>query len=455
MEYRKMLLVASTSLLLAACSHHTFKIPEAQTQHHQANPSDQIVWAINSGGDAYLSSDGIQYQADAIKMTSGDASHVVIAKGTILGTQDPNLYLSSRQGETIAYQQPLANGTYSVTLRFAEDQWTQEGKRQFSVWIEDQQRIPVIDVVNDRDGRNMTSYDISVPNVELADGQLNIDFKAVTGNASISAIVVRKPYQVDKDWHLVWQDEFNQDGRVDETKWNYELWAPKRVNEELQRYTDRSENVRQQGGNLIIEARRDFFQGDEYSSARITSAGKGDLLYGRVEVRAKLPDGLGTWPAIWMMPSDFDAYAESCEDPTDEQKLCNSWPNSGEIDILEHVGFDEGRIHSTMHNKAFFWKNFKQRKGALYEPDVTHNFHLYAMEWSPERIDVFIDDTLYFSYINDHQGWQSWPFDKPFHVILNIAVGGGWGGIKGVADDIWPKQMLIDYVRLYQKKSLT
>ncbi len=174
MEYRNMLLVASTSLLLAACSQHTFKIPEAQTQHHQANPSDQIVWAINSGGDAYLSSDGIQYQADAIKMASGDASHVVIAKGTILGTQDPNLYLSSRQGETIAYQQPLANGTYSVTLRFAEDQWTREGKRQFSVWIEGQQRIPVIDVVNDRDGRNMTSYDISVPNVELEKGQLKL-----------------------------------------------------------------------------------------------------------------------------------------------------------------------------------------------------------------------------------------------------------------------------------------
>jgi beta-glucanase (GH16 family) len=237
------------------------------------------------------------------------------------------------------------------------------------------------------------------------------------------------------DYALVWADEFDKDGFYDDTKWNIEVEPPGWVSEELQNYVNRVENARVENGSLVIEARLDNFGGHPYSSARLNSAHKGDLLYGRVEVRAKLPKGRGTWPAIWMMPTD-NAYG--------------AWPDSGEIDVMEHVGYDPGVVHATTHCHNFQWKNNTQKTALTTVADFGDAMHVYALEWLPDRIDMFVDDGKYFSFANDGTGWQSWPFDKRFHVILNVAIGGVWGGTQGVDDTIFPVRMEVDYVRMYQ-----
>ena len=204
---------------------------------------------------------------------------------------------------------------------------------------------------------------------------------------------------------------------------------------------------------LIIEAHKEDYEGAAYTSGRVHSSGKGDVLYGRVEVRAKLPDGRGTWPAIWMLPSDPFHYATTCTAGDDWQgsETCNAWPNSGEIDIMEHVGYQMNHVHGSVHNQAYYWVKWEQRKGRVLANDVADTFHVYALEWTPERIDIFVDDTVFFTYMNEHNGWEAWPFDQPFHVILNVAVGGWWGRAAGGIDDrIFPRRMLVDYVRVYR-----
>ena len=179
------------------------------------------------------------------------------------------------------------------------------------------------------------------------------------------------------------------------------------------------------------------------------------MLYGRVDVRAKLPKGQGTWAAIWMLPTDPFKYATGCDTGVDWQgnPECDAWPNSGEIDIMEHVGYDMQTIHGTVHNKAYYWINWEQRKASVEGKTVDTEFHVYSLEWSPEHISVLFDGVPYFYYANEQTGWQAWPFDHPYHVILNLAIGGHWGRAGGPIDDsIFPATMAVDYVRIYKPK---
>ena len=270
----------------------------------------------------------------------------------------------------------------------------------------------------------------------------------------LSALVVRGKPPEPENWRLVWSDEFDKDGPPDPERWNIEEWPARVVNDEDQAYTSRRENVRIENGQLVIEAHKEDFGAARYTSARMQSQGKGDFLYGRFEVRAKLPQGMGTWPAIWMLPSDPFTYATTCSDDPDWQGSadCDAWPNSGEMDIMEHVGYQMGHVHGTVHTKAYYWAVWKQRKGRIILDDVDEAFHDYVLEWSPERIGVYVDDTLYFTYLNEGTGWESWPFDHPFHLILNVAVGGMWGRSGGGIDDgVFPQKMFVDYVRVYEQ----
>ncbi len=236
-------------------------------------------------------------------------------------------------------------------------------------------------------------------------------------------------------WRLVWSDEFNGN-RIDLSKWTYEVQGPGWVNHELQNYTNqRWENARVENGQLIIEGRRDHFAGYEYSSARLKTQGKASWTYGRIEARIQVPGGLGTWPAFWMMP--------------DNQS--RGWPACGEIDIMEHVGYNRDQIHATTHSKNFNWQRPEQKTGQTYLAGASSGFHVYAAEWYPNRIDFFVDGRHYFTSANDYTGDDSWPFNKNFHIIINLAIGGDWGGAKGVDPNVWPQQMLVDYVRVYQK----
>ncbi|CAA9233721.1 MAG: GH16 [uncultured Cytophagales bacterium] len=241
-----------------------------------------------------------------------------------------------------------------------------------------------------------------------------------------------------KGWQLVWSDEFNGAGLPDAARWGYDVGGNGWGNRELQYYTDADpDNARVEGGNLVVEARRETFGDNAYTSARLVSRGKGEWTYGRVEARAKLPAGRGTWPAIWMLPT--------------VDKL--EWPEDGEIDIMEHVGFNPGVVHGTIHTKAYNHSIGTQKGGQLTVPDASTAFHVYTIEWTPDRIDWFLDGKPYFSFANDKAGnIETWPFDQPFHLIFNVAVGGNWGGQQGVDESIWPQRMEVDWVRVYARK---
>ena len=241
---------------------------------------------------------------------------------------------------------------------------------------------------------------------------------------------------------LVWSDEFNTGTIPDTEKWNYRTGdgCPKLCgfgNGEWQVYTDGvSENARVENGKLIIQSHNEPIGNAEYSSARLNSRYKGDWLYGRFEIRAIMPSGRGTWPAIWMMPSDME-YGD--------------WPKSGEIDIMEHVGYKPDEVSGTVHTEHF--NHMIGTHKGVHHPfsGSEDNFSTYGIEWTPEKIDFFVDDEVYFSFENTGEGAADFPFDKRFYMILNIAVGGNLGGQQGVDPTAFPTQMEIDYVRVYQQ----
>lgn len=238
-----------------------------------------------------------------------------------------------------------------------------------------------------------------------------------------------------KAWKLVWQDEFNYKGLPDTSKWNYDVGGDGWGNNELQHYTaNRKENARVKKGNLIIEARKEPFEKQGYTSARLITKGKGDWKYGKIEVRAKLPKGRGTWPAIWMLASTTPLQ----------------WPDDGEIDIMEHVGFNQGFVHATIHSKKYNHIIGTQKTDTIFLNDCSETFHVYGLEWTADSIKISVDNKPFFISGKGNEDYAGWPFQQPFYLILNQAVGGNWGGAKGVDENIWPQKMWVDYVRVYQ-----
>jgi beta-glucanase (GH16 family) len=242
------------------------------------------------------------------------------------------------------------------------------------------------------------------------------------------------PWQFETD--PVWSDEFSVNGKPDSLKWGYDVGGGGWGNNELQFYTE-GDNALIRDGKLFIEVRKEDKGDRHYTSTRLVSKNKGDFLYGRFEARAKIPKGRGLWPAIWMLPTDW-AYG--------------NWPRSGEIDIMEEVGFDPDRFHISMHTEAYNHVKGTQKTATTVIPDATADFHVFRVDWTPEDIRGFIDDKLIFTFVNEHKTAAEWPFDKRFHWLLNVAVGGNWGGQKGVDDSIFPAAMQVDYVRVYRLK---
>ena len=254
----------------------------------------------------------------------------------------------------------------------------------------------------------------------------------------IIPIVAPVPPVSDEDWTFestpMWEDDFTNNGVPDPSKWSYDVGGSGWGNNELQYYTS-GNNVGIVNGNLVIQAKKENLEGRQYTSTRMISRGKGDWLYGRFVVRAKLPRGRGTWPAIWMLPSD-NGYG--------------IWPASGEIDIMEHVGYDQNNVHSTIHCSAFNGQRGNQKGNSKIVSNATTEFHDYRIDWTPYSIKGFVDDEQYFEYINDNTGFTTWPFNRKFHMILNIAIGGNWGGAQGIDDTIFPATMEVDYVKAYK-----
>ena len=221
---------------------------------------------------------------------------------------------------------------------------------------------------------------------------------------------------------LVWSDEFDNAGAPNSTKWDYDIGGGGWGNNEAQFYTQDSKNIRIENGQLIIEARKEPFNGKAYTSTRMVSKFKGDWLYGRIEVKAKLPRGKGTWPAIWMLPTHWKY---------------GGWPASGEIDIMEHVGYDPGVIHGTIHTESYNHTIQTQKEGKITIADAQDQFHVYIINWTKDKIDFFVDEKMYHSVSRGgNDTFKEWPFDQRFHFILNIAVGGNWGDVQGIHDSI-------------------
>jgi len=226
---------------------------------------------------------------------------------------------------------------------------------------------------------------------------------------------------------LVWSDEFNIDGAPNPAVWGYDLGAGGWGNNESQNYTDRRENSIVQGGALKINLIKENYSGSPYTSARLLSKDRYALKYGRVETRAKLPAGVGTWPAIWMLGSNISSV---------------SWPACGEIDIMEHVGKELNKIHATLHYPGRFGGNADG--GSRVISNATTEFHKYSLEWSATSIKMFVDDLLIHSVTNT----SSLPFNQNFFFILNVAMGGNFGGTIDPA--VTAATMEIDYIRVYQ-----
>ena len=258
-----------------------------------------------------------------------------------------------------------------------------------------------------------------------------------------------------RGWELVWSDEFDKPGLPDSSRWDYETGFIR--NHELQYYTAaRKENARVEDGMLVIEARKERIANPmfnstarpgnwkasrehaEYTSASLITKGKASWTHGRFEVRAKLPTGRGTWPAIWTLGTNFDKV---------------DWPTCGEIDIMENVGFDPDVIHFNVHTKKYNHVDHTNKGTKATIPKPYADFHVYALEWLPDRLDWFVDGKKYFAYHNEGTGKDAWPFDEPQYLLLNIAIGGDWGGQKGIDDAVFPQRMVVDYVRVYRSKT--
>ncbi len=242
-------------------------------------------------------------------------------------------------------------------------------------------------------------------------------------------------------YELVWADEFDYVGLPDSLKWSYDTegndwgWG----NQEEQFYTKRRlANAEVKNGRLYITAIKENYKDRKFTSARLVTKGKGDWLYGKVEVSAKLPQGRGLWPAIWMLPTDWKY---------------GGWPASGEIDIMENVGFMPDTILASVHTKSYHHSIGTQRSDTLTIPSCYDEFHTYQLEWEPAELRAYIDGQHFFTFQNEGTGTDAWPFDQRFHLLLNVAVGGTWGGAHGIDSMIFPRSMEVDYVRVYQKQA--
>ena len=242
-------------------------------------------------------------------------------------------------------------------------------------------------------------------------------------------------------WALVWNDEFDGPA-LNLEKWSYEIGGYGWGNNELQYYSDDDSTAFIQDGKLVIRADlvpQGTGSSDNlryFSSARLRTSGKGDWRYGRIEVKAKLALGQGIWPAIWMLPTDW---------------MYGGWPESGEIDIMEHVGYDPGRVHGSIHTGSYNHKINTQRGGSKLLDKISSKFYVYAIEWYEDRIDFLIDDSKYFSFQNDGKNdFNTWPFNQRFHLLINIAVGGDWPGSPDETTQ-FPTEMEVEYVRVYEK----
>lgn len=253
---------------------------------------------------------------------------------------------------------------------------------------------------------------------------------------TINARGFTSPLEYD-GYNLVWKDEFDKSS-IDESVWSFESgngyngWG----NHELEYYTGRKENAAVNNGYLLITARKENYQGSSYTSARMITHQKKSFMHGRVDIRAKLPEGKGIWPALWMLGENIDSVG---------------WPACGEIDIMEVLGHDPGTLYGTMHwGSASATHHSKGNTFILPAGKFSDEFHVFSLVWEPGSIKLLIDNNEYFSLTKDDVAPDPYPFDDPQYFLFNVAVGGDWPGSPD-ATTVFPQRMIVDYLRVFQK----
>jgi len=256
---------------------------------------------------------------------------------------------------------------------------------------------------------------------------------AAAGCASVPAAQPKEtPIPVADGWKLAWHDEFDGSA-IDPANWTYDTGAGGWGNGEAEHYTNRPENARLENGFLVIEARKEAYQGADYTSARLKTQGLREFQYGRIEARMQVPAGQGMWPAFWMLGSNIAS---------------KNWPACGELDIMEYIGKEPTAIFGTMHGPGYSGANGISKASRQKDP-IADSFHTYAIEWDQNSVRWFFDGTLYHTVIRTDIGSKDWAFNQPFFILLNLAVGGQWPGPVG-PQTVFPAQLRVDYVRVFQ-----
>jgi beta-glucanase (GH16 family) len=283
----------------------------------------------------------------------------------------------------------------------------------------------------------------------------NVTANIIKGAFAIAMIVfvacdTDETQEVAQLTNLIWQDEFSVDGPIDPTAWTYDLGdgtdqgIPGWGNNELQYYTDRPENVTVENGVLVLTARQESFMGSNYTSARITTQGIFEQQYGRFEARIRLPTGKGIWPAFWLLGNDCDQ---------------NPWPQCGEIDIMEYLGDGPTVVFGSVHGPGYNAGDSISREYVLENDRFDEGFHVFGIEWGPDYINYYVDGDLYNTItpetteeeaitFNAPANSGEWVFNRPFYIIINMAVGGDLPGAPN-AETEFPQSMYVDYVRVY------
>jgi len=383
----------------------------------------------------------------------------IVAFNQYLGWYGGNLENAESVKWSIPYNKPVVVSEFGGGAKFGlrgekNERWTEDYQEYLYV-----QNLKMIDKIPNISGMSpWILKDFRSPRRMLAGIQDGYNRKGLfsdVGERKRAFYVLQDYYKKkggETSYKLVWADEFDKDGQPDPSKWSYESGYIR--NREKQYYTNRPENVRVESGNLVIEARKEAIKNPgfastdsknwkanreftEYTSASITTRDKAEWLYGKIDIRARLPKGRGAWSALWMLGANWDEVG---------------WPRCGEIDIVENVGFEPTTVHATVHTLAYNHTRGTQRGKTTELADIYNDYHVYSIEWTPEKIDFLVDGKIYNSFANEHKTDAEWPYDQMFHLKINNAIGGDWGGKQGIDDSSFPQMMYVDWVRVYQMK---
>ena len=421
---RKFFLLTVLAVLCMACE------KERTSEAAPTLTLNPVTLQLKAGDIATIDAAGT---ATGIEWTSSDTTVADVYYGVVTAKAIGKAEITARSGSVSATANVFVTGTDGASLRISPPVVTLRPTETFDFSYGNTFDLPLTWTSSSPD---IATIDQNGRLTAVAPGNTTITLS--TNIESVTAIVA-----VEHTWgeyRLVWSDEFDGTA-LDENVWSYNTGGNGWGNNEKQYYTSRQENIRLQNGMLEIEARKEQYQNNDYTSARIMSKGKKTFTYGRIEARIKFPGGGGTWPAFWMMGNS------------------GNWPNCGEIDIIEHVGNLDARasfaVHTVLKNGT---RGNNWAATRWFDYPLSDDFHIYGIEWAEQEKDG--KDVIRFTIngVQYAEVWEdqidnndSWPFNKPFFIILNLAVGGNMGG--KIDDKIFDSQriMYVDWVRVYQR----